>query len=376
MNLQTESSDVNPDTINQLFDLKQRLASQIPRAPYPDAALAKSLLRQKFDSRQRLFTAMSAPSDYSKTQASVVARVSPTIRDLSDSPVGMLGFFDAFHELAPVTEMLTQATDWLREQGCRSIIGPIDGDTWHKYRINVGPFNDPPFLLEPTNPEYYQELFLNSGFEIVDRYHSLRVEGINSILPSLKLAYDSAVGSGFTLRPFRLDKFEDELKTIYEISKTAFRENFLYDDISWPEFLSIYAGAKPLIRPELVWFVADANGRDVGFLFCMIDYYQAIASMKGKSGLFARLRFLANRSAANAVNFKSIAILPEHRRSKLGGALMYQGYLESLKLGYTQANLCLIRDGNPSSRLDGGSSRILRRYELYQATGSKLKPDN
>jgi hypothetical protein len=376
MKLKTESADINPDTIDQLFDLKQRLAHQVALAPCPDPSLAKSLVRKKFESRQRLFFATTDSADFANTQAAVVARVSPTIIDAEGSAVGMLGFFDAFNRPAPVTEMLGQSIQWLRQQGCRSIVGPIDGDTWHKYRINVGPHDDSPFLLEPTNPEYYSKLFLGAGFEVVDRYHSLRVEDIAAIAPMLKPAYDAASQRDYCLRPIRLEHFEDELKIIFEISKQAFDENFLYDDISWPEFLSLYAGAKPLIRPELVWFVVDTTGSEVGFLFCMIDYYNAVSAMKGKTGLLAKLRFLINRSSAQAVNFKSIAILPAHRQSKLAGALMYQGYVESLKLGYTQANLCLIRDGNPSARLDGGNSRILRRYELYQSPGSKLKPNH
>jgi GNAT superfamily N-acetyltransferase len=213
---------------------------------------------------------------------------------------------------------------------------------------------------------------VNSGFEVVDRFHSLRIEDINAILPTLKPAFDSATDSGFQFRTIRMDRFVDELKIIYQISTAAFRNTFLYDDVSWEEFYKLYCDAKPLIRPELVWFVEDASGRAVGFLFCLIDYYRAVAAMKGGSGVMAKLRFLWNRSSADCVNFKSIAVLPEYRRSKLGGALMCHGYRESLKLGFSKANLCLIRDGNPSSRLDGGNSRILRRYELLQTPGSRL----
>ena len=367
------STDAMSDELSRMVELKRRVSNDDPilRFVTPDS-IGKSLLRAKYTDRQRLFYVSSDPSIQSRTLALVVARISPAIKDEDGKPVGMLGFFDAVEAFEPAEEVLCAADQWLRENGCESIVGPMDGDTWHKYRFNVGPASDPPFLLEPTNPCYYQELYTKSGFEIVDRYHSLRVDEIGAVLPTLKPAFDLATNAGYRFRPIRLNHFSDELKTIHEISSTAFQDNFLYDDISLNEFLSLYLEAKSLIRPELVWFVEDSNGQEIGFLFCLVDSFRAVAAMKGESGIFAKLRFLWSRSSADAVNFKSIAVLPEHRRAGLGGALMYQGYRESLKLGFSKANLCLIRDGNPSSRLDGGNSRILRRYELYQTPGSRL----
>ena len=367
------STNATQDQLPRLVKLKQTVCSSDPMiASVTCDSIGKSLLRKKFTGLQQLFFVGADNYEKSNTLAAVVARVSSTITDDNGNPVGMIGFFDSIDDCGPAEDVLCAADAWLREHGCESIVGPMDGDTWHKYRFNVGPSTDPPFLLEPTNPDYYSKLFHKAGFEIVDRYHSLRVENINAILPELRPAFDLATDSGYRFRPIQINRFTEELKLIYEISTASFRKNFLYDDISWEEFFGLYADAKPLIRPELVWFVEDKTGSAVGFLFCLIDYYQAVASMKGRSNLLAKLRFLWNRSSADCVNFKSIAVLPEHRRSKLASALMYQGYRESNKLGFSKANLCLIRDGNPSSRLDGGDSRVLRRYELYQTPGSKF----
>ena len=45
---------------------------------------------------------------------------------------------------------------------------------------------------------------------------------------------------------------------------------------------------------------------------------------------------------------------------------MHEGYRQTLKLGYRRANLCLIREGNPSGHLDGNVGIVSRRYVLYQ----------
>lgn len=367
------STDSISNEIPRLIELNNRVqAGDSSVAGIQRVAFEKSLLRKRFARRQQLFYLLGDGRGNRETSAAVVARVSPTLRDDDGKPVGLLGFFDALDSTELAEEVLCAADGWLRDQGCESIVGPINGDTWHPYRFNVGPHSEPPFLLEPTNQGYYPKLFLSTGFEVVDRYHSLRVDNIERILPELRPAWSSAIERGFRFRSFRLDRFQQDLRTIYDVSIASYRNNFLYEDISWEEFYELYRDVKPLIQPKLVWFVEDEHGNVVGFLFCLVDYYRAVASMKGRTGILSKLRFLWHRSAAECVNFKSIALIPECRREKLGSALMYLGYQESTKLGFSKANLCLIRDGNPSSRLDGGNSRMLRRYELYQTPGSRL----
>jgi hypothetical protein len=90
--------------------------------------------------------------------------------------LGLIGFFEAMNEPALVQQLLREAAAWLRAQGAQQVIGPMDGDTWHRYRVNAGPFDEPPFLLEPVNPPFYAELW--APFQIVERYSSKRVHDV------------------------------------------------------------------------------------------------------------------------------------------------------------------------------------------------------
>jgi GNAT superfamily N-acetyltransferase len=168
-------------------------------------------------------------------------------------------------------------------------------------------------------------------------------------------------------------EFENELRRIYDLSVIAFRNNPYYVALEWEEFFELYRPSRPVLQPRLVWFALDRDQRPVGFLFCLIDYARAARAMAGSQSLWAKLKFLWYRRFASAVNFKSIAVLPEHRRASLAAALMHQGYREAWNMGYRTANLCLIHDENPSSKLDQSHASIIRRYVLYQfANGSHL----
>ena len=295
-----------------------------------------SLFRPEFEGRQRAWVAVVGD----KPRARIVARRSPVLKNL-----GMLGFFEALPgSEEEVAKLFSASIDWLRETGAGEIVGPMDGDTWHKHRLNVGPWDDPPFLMEPWNPPYYQNLWESNGFEVLERYLSKRVES-GVVADFLEPKRQVALAAGYRLRRMEPGKFEDELRTIYRISVRIFARNFLYTEISEQEFFALYAGARGLLDPDFVWFAQSPEGEDVGFLFAFPDGFQ------GKT---------------DAVNMKTIGVLPEHRRAGLGAALMGQAHRIASEKGYRFANHCLFREGNPSGEMDGGTGRVIRTYHLYR----------
>jgi GNAT superfamily N-acetyltransferase len=325
-----------------------------------------SLFRPDFAGLQRAWVAV----EDGKPQARIVARRSPALRDGTGLPYGMLGFFEALPEVPPadVGRLFTESIRWLRETGAGEILGPMDGDTWHKHRLSVGPWDDPPFLLEPYNPRYYPQLWESHGFEVLETYASKRVEP-ELVAAHLEPKRQAALAKGYRLRRIEPRRFQDELRRIYAMSRTLFARNFLYTDIPEEEFLALYAGAKNLIDPDLVLIAEAPSGEDAGFLFAFPDRFRAVAAMRGRRDPLALVRFLLHRGERHemdAVNVKTIGVMPAHRKSGLGAALMGEGHRVALEKGYRKANHCLYREGNPSGEMDGGTGRVMRRYRLYR----------
>lgn len=300
-----------------------------------------------------------------KPVARLVARLSPQLRDEQGRPYGMLGFFEALDRPEAVARLFEEAAAWLRQAGAGPIVGPMDGDTWHRYRLNVGPFAEPPFLLEPYNPPYYETLWEGWGFRVLERYFSKQVETA-AVVAHLEGRQRAAHEAGYRLRRIDLGRFEDELRLLYRLSKVLFSGNFLYTEIPEEEFLALYADSRPILDPDLIWFAEAADGQPVGFLFAYPDRFRAVAAMRGERGWLAKLRFLLNRRSAGAVDFKTLGVLPGHRRAGVAASLFHRGHAVALEKGFRTANHCLFREGNPSGDLDGGAGRLLRRYHLYQ----------
>jgi hypothetical protein len=254
--------------------------------------------------------------------------------------VGMIGSFEAANEPEGVARMLQDAARWLRAQGAQHVLGPMDGDTWHRYRVNAGPFDAPPFLLEPVNPPYYDALWREAGFEVLERYSSKRIDDVSRLAEQLEPMHARALARGYRIRSFKLAKLQDELTLVWRLSLEIFRGNAWYSDISLDDFLALYKNVDRLLVPELVLFI-EHEGEPVGFLFAYPD------------------------SAPRAVDYKTIGVVPAHRRGYVGWAMLQQAYAAALTAGRPIANHCLMREENASQSMDGGEGTTFRHYYLY-----------
>ncbi len=316
----------------------------------------------KFHDRHKAWIAC----DDDRPVARIVARYSPTLLDDNGVPYGSLGDFEAINDQPLISELVATGSTWLRQQGCQNIVGPISGDTWHSYRFNAGPWDDEPYLMEPYHPRYYAKAWEACGAEITMSYFSTVVHDISAAAEQLRSHHQQATQAGYRFRPFDKTQFDDELALLHQLSSEAFAGNYLYDPIALSDFRELYTGVESLLDSELVRFALATDGEVVGFLFALVDYYQAVRAMRGQQTLWAKAAFLWNRRRADAVNLKSLAVLESHRRNCVGAALTYEIYQQAISKGFRRANLCLMREGNPSGKLDGGIGRVMRRYHLYR----------
>jgi GNAT superfamily N-acetyltransferase len=362
---------LDPDDLEAFLDLPDEVYRGDPfycAAPRRDALAG--VRRPEFAASQRILLAV----DDGRPLARAVARRSPSLRDDAGLPFGMIGFFEAVDGTLgreAAAAVLAEGVRWLRETGAGTIVGPMDGDTWHRYRLNVGPFSESPFLLEPYNPPSYPALWEAAGFRVLETYASTWSDTA-TVARRLEPRHREALAAGYRLRPFAALRFEDELAVIYDLSTRIFAGNFLYSEISEDDFIDLYAGSRAIIDPALIWFAESPQREDVGFLFAYPDLFQAVAAMRGRRDLAAKLRFLWHRRTAGkpqAVNVKTLGVLPEHRRSGVGAALMHRVHVEALERGLPHANHCLFREGNPSGGMAGEEAQLLRTYHLYRYEG-------
>ena len=218
----------------------------------------------------------------------------------------------------------------LQKLGHKRIIAPIDGDTWHKYRLVSWSSGAPPFPLEPQNPLWYNEVFTELGFVPLKEYRS-DCFPITNIAP---LA-GAEIESGLQLRAYQ----GGDLRLIYDISLQGFDENFLYNDITYEAFSALYEPVLPMVDPQLA-VIALVDGCPAGFLFAL--------------------------GVGDMLILKSMAVLPAHRSRGIGAQLINHVLRAGEAKGLHTAIAALIAAGNNSHKIPSKyGSEQLRGYTLY-----------
>lgn len=269
-------------------------------------------------------------------------------RSQSGSRVQRTGFIGHFELVGPeyAKDLLQAACRELRGQGCDIAVGPMDGNTWHRYRLVT--HSDPaaaPFFMEPANPGFYPAVFRNSGFEVLARYYSTKCDSA-AVKPSELIRYRERLAkSGVTLRSLDAGNPNSELKLFYEISRSSFGSNFLYQPISEEEFFAMYKPLLPLLNPELV-LVAEVDNHAVGYMLMVPDVFDGAGGTKN-------------------IIAKTAARIPGKHLAGLGSLMLLEAQDKAFSLGYASVTHALMHESNSSLNICRRYGRIIRQYELF-----------
>src|SRR5262249_19532725 len=82
-------------------------------------------------------------------------------------PLGQVGYFESIDDTGVARQLFEACFAWLRKQGARDVVGPMNGGAQQYHRLLVRGFEKEPFPFEPRNPSYYSRLFEACGFRRV-----------------------------------------------------------------------------------------------------------------------------------------------------------------------------------------------------------------
>jgi L-amino acid N-acyltransferase YncA len=260
--------------------------------------------------------------------------------------LGVIGHYAAV-DAGRAVALLSRACEILASNGCATAAGPMDGTTWRRYRFIVERGIEPPFFLEPDNPDDWPEHWTRARFDRLASYTSALVDDLSHEDPGAAEARSRLAESGITIRPFDKTRADTELRRIYALSLAAFSRNFLYTPISEEEFLAQNHAMLRYARPELV-LMAEKEGALVGFMFAVPDVLQA-----------------RRGAAIDTVIMKTLAVDPSVGRIGLGGVLTSAANAAARGAGFRRAVYALIHETNVSRRISDRYARTFRRYALF-----------
>lgn len=279
----------------------------------------------------------------------VVASASLWWRGLPDWPDARLGYIGHYtaEDAVAGRALLEHACAALAEAGATLAVGPIDGNTWRRYRLVVERGDRPAFFLEPQNPDDWPAHFTSAGFGEFARYTSAAVERADHSDTDAQAAVARVTAAGYRLRPLDGQSPARDLDALYDISAAAFVENLLYSPIPRDAFLAQYTPLLPKIDVRLV-SLAERGGAPAGYVFALPD-----------------LAEVARSGHTTTAVLKTLAVHPSHAGQGLGGALTAHCQATAFALGFTRVIHALMLESNVSQKISRRYGHTFRRYALF-----------
>ncbi|MEQ1712593.1 MAG: hypothetical protein ABL908_14495 [Hyphomicrobium sp.] len=196
--------------------------------------------------------------------ACTVHRDAPRWGDAATAAIG--GFSCASAEAG--ASLLGEVCATLAREGFAAAVGPMDGDTWHAYRLVTETDGSPSFPLEPRSGALDSLAFTAAGFEPISHYVSARAslaDAIESVRPDSR---------GLTVETWDGANAEALLGQVFDMSLAAFQRNAFYKPITRTAFVDLYRPVIPAMDRRFILFARTPDRAVVGFLFAYPNVFE------------------------------------------------------------------------------------------------------
>lgn len=288
-------------------------------------------------------------------------------------PAAWFGYFETQNDSEAVGALLGEAESWARARGAKVLYGPIDFNTFSKYRVRVtAEPGGVPFPGEPYNPPYYARLLEGAGFGVAQQY----VTQICAVRPSplaAKLEIARVVAeAGYAIEPLDGASWLAALPELHCVADEIFGENFAYTPVTYPQFTATHGA--PVARrlcPRTSVLARGPDGDIAGF-FLVFPHYGPLVMRGSSLGRIpaSELSYDEHDSVLVAAGHtiavgKTVGVRPRHRGRGLMSALAAT-VIDRGVGRYDRWVGAMIRADNPSRRFGTEHMEFERSYALYR----------
>jgi len=281
---------------------------------------------------------------------SICGRCVVTVYD--DSDTAYVGYFESVEDADCATGLFAKADDCAKRAGCRKIMGPVDTSFWIRYRLKTSAFDRRPYTGEPYNQPYYEKMFTDNGYVVVERW-------VSNIYKTIPLFYkrqniykerlERAVESEYTVVTPKAKEFDRTLDTVYELLSETFKEFVTFKAITKEDFREIFKNYRYIQDCHFVRLILHGE-EPVAFSIVLPDYQNMLY---GKMTLYKKTRILLKKLRSGNYVSLYMGVKKEHRG--LGKALT-QKIIRNLYIRRSRCVGALITEGKTTEKY--GEERI------------------
>lgn len=289
--------------------------------------------------------------------------------DFHADRVGFFGMFESENDAEVASALLDQAAGWVKDCGLDRLRGPTNFSTNDECGVLVDNFEDPPYVMMPYNPPYYEELLTRWGLEKVkdllayegraEKFKRERFAGLEDLIRQS--------GLDIRVRSVRMDRFDEEVALVRDLYNSAWERNWGFVPMTDAEVGYMAAQLKPVIDPDLA-LIGEINGQPAGFALALPDVNQAIRRVNGRLLPFGLFKFLWYKRRVKGIRIITLGLKEEFRRTGLAPFFYVEIFKRATRKGHNVGESSWILEDNHIMRgaADKMGFRLYKTYRLYE----------
>jgi GNAT superfamily N-acetyltransferase len=305
----------------------------------------------------------------------VVGRVAAILNknhnQFNNAEDGFFGFFDCVNDTTISSMLLDEASNWLKQKGAKTIIGPVNFSTNESCGLLVEGFDSPPMAMMTYNYPYYLQLLEQSGFikkvDLIayifgeDGYDDRSVRVKNQLLNRLKQ-------NGVTLRPVDKKNFAQEVTAIREVYNQGWSRNLGFVPMTEEEFNYLANDLKLVLDPDFC-LVAEKAGKVIGFALAIPNINEILIKVKkGRLLPLGIFKLLLGLKKIKSIRILALGVLEAYRKQGIE-ACFYGEIIEAYrrkKYKAAEASWILEHNDLMNRALIGIKGNPYKRYRILE----------
>lgn len=302
----------------------------------------------------------------------VTAQVDRRWDEFQGGSDGMFGFFESVDDPEVARALLDAAEEWLREQGRKRILGPMDFGTNDELGLLIDGFELRPMILQPWHPPFYRELVEGLGYgktmDLLMWHLELgELKQGDAFHDFIHQAAKQAESDGVAVRNVRKRNLEADFAHLMDVYNEAWGDNWGFVPITDAERRSHARDLKPILDEKWM-MVAEKDGEVIGGAVTLPDINQVLAKMGGRLLPFGWLRFLRGRRKIDRVRVFALGVKSAYQHLGVAAAL-YVRHLENASpegVPAGETGWILETNGPMNRAMEGMGGRVVKRYRIYE----------
>ncbi|MDI6889899.1 MAG: hypothetical protein QMC83_03015 [Thermodesulfovibrionales bacterium] len=330
-------------------------------------------MRERFSYKNPFFLHARAKYFLAEKETKLSGRIAAIINhrhnEFHKDRVGFFGFFESTNDYDVVSALLDKVSEILRKEGMDRIRGPMNFSTNEECGFLLEGFNEPPLLMTPYNPPYYDDLMERYGMEKAKDLYAYICDVPEELPEKIFRVAEIAEKRGIRVRPINKKKFDSDMRIFRDVYNSAWEKNWGFIPITEEEANYMAKKLKSIVLPELT-LIAEKDGGVVGFMGILPDFNFVLKKMRGKLNPITIVKAIYYSKKIRDLRLLLLGIKAEYRNKGVDALLFREGFM-GIKEKYKRFKRVefswILEDNIPVQRLvEMIGARLYKKYRIYE----------